>query len=119
MRRQPRLCPQSGPEEEEGVPALPVLVSSLTPSFPKRSKRQPTYQYHKVPGWGKLTLPASHSIRLLPYQWVTVTMETSKFLHITGEPACQQPRAPGEAEGSLKQKGLALLTQDRGELVGD
>lgn len=49
MRRQPRLCPRSSPKEEEGVPALPVLVSSLTPSFPKRSKRQPTYQYHMVP----------------------------------------------------------------------
>ena len=36
MRRQPRLCPQSSPEEE-GVPALPVLVSSLTPSVPIRS----------------------------------------------------------------------------------
>lgn len=62
---------------------------------------------HGAKGWGKLTLPASHSIRLLPYQWVTVTMETSKFLHITGEPACQQPRAPGEAEGSLQQVWLS------------
>lgn len=50
---------------------------------------------HGATGYGKLTLPASRSIRLLPYQWVTVPMETSKFLHITGEPACQQPRALG------------------------
>lgn len=46
-------------------------------------------------------------------------METNKFLHITGEPACQQPRALGEAEGSLQQEGLARLTEDCGELMGD
>lgn len=60
-------------------------------------------------------MPASHSVRLRPYQWVTVTMETNKFLHSTGEPACQQPRALGEAEGSLQQKGLAQFTEDCGE----
>lgn len=65
MRRQPRLCPQSSPEEEEGVPALPVLVSSLTPSFPKRPKRQPTYQCHTVPRAGELTasLPSIQLLR--------------------------------------------------------
>lgn len=62
-------------------------------------------------------MPALHSIWLLPYQWVMVTMETNKFLHITGEPACQQPRALGEAEGSLQQKGLAHFTEDCGELM--
>lgn len=32
---------------------------------------------HGATGWGERTLPASRSIRLLLYQWVTVTMETS------------------------------------------
>lgn len=41
---------------------------------------------------GELTLPALYFIWLLQHQWVTVTMETSEFLHITGEPGCQQPR---------------------------
>lgn len=47
---------------------------------------------HSAKGWEKLALPALHFIWLLLYQWVTVTMETSEFLHITREPGCQQPR---------------------------
>lgn len=77
MRRQPRLCPQSSPEEEEGVPALPVLVSSLTPSFrrgPRDSQLTSATQCH---GLGELTLPTSWLHSAPPYQWVTVTMETS------------------------------------------
>lgn len=67
---------------------------------------------HGAKGWGKLSLPASHSTRRRPYQWVPVTMETNKFLHITGESACQQPGALGEAGDSLQQKGLAHFTED-------
>lgn len=76
------------------MPVLPFLVSSLTPSR-QGPRNSPRPVPHGAKGWGKLTLPASHSIQLLPYQWVTVTMETNKFLHITGEPACQQPGSGG------------------------
>lgn len=59
---------------------------------------------HGAKGWGKLTLPASYFMRFLPYQWVIVTMETNKFLHITGEPACQQPRALGDGGGGVGRR---------------
>lgn len=52
MRRQSRLWLLSSPEKEEGVPAFPFLMGSLTPSSQKRSKKQPTYQYHMVPRAG-------------------------------------------------------------------
>lgn len=34
------------------MPALAFLISSLTPSSQKRSKKQLTYQYHMVPRAG-------------------------------------------------------------------
>lgn len=64
-------------------------------------------------------MPALHFIRLLPYQWVSVTMETSEFLHITGEPACQQPWGWGwwgEAEGSLQPKVWLALRGTMGNV---
>lgn len=115
MRRQPCLCPRS--PEEDGVPgsALHRFLNSFHPEKTQETADIPVP--HGAKGWGKLTLPASHSIRLLPYQWVTVTMETNKFLHITGEPASQEPRALGEAEGGLQQKGSAPFTEYCGELM--
>lgn len=85
------------------MPVLPFLVSSLTPSRqgPRNSHRPVP---HGAKGWEKLTLPASHSIQLLPYQWVTVTMETNKFLHITGEPACQQPGLWGRQKAACSRR---------------
>lgn len=102
------------------MPTLPFLIISLTPSSQKRSKKRPTYQYTTwCQGLGEAHIASLALHSAPPYQWVTVTMETNKFLHITGEPACQQPRALGEAEGSLQQEGLARFTEDCGELMGD
>lgn len=63
---------------------------------------------HGAKSWGRLTLPALHFIWLLLYQWVTVTMETSEFLHITGEPGCQQPRLWRMGVG-LKQEATSNI----------
>lgn len=84
------------------MPVLPFLVRSLTPSRkgPRNSHRPVP---HGAKGWGKLTLPASHSIQLLPYQWVTVTMETNKFLHITGA-SLPAARALGEEKAACSRK---------------
>lgn len=104
--------PSEQPRAGGRCASLHQLLNSFLPEKAQETADIPVP--HGAKGWGKLTLPASHSVQLLPYQWVTVTMET-KFLHITGEPACQQPQALGEAEGSLQHKGLAHFTEYCGE----
>lgn len=103
-------APISAPEEPRGgrrgaCSSFPH--HSLTPS-----RRGPRNSHRTVPhgakGWGKLTLPASHSIQLLLHQWVTVTMETNKFLHITGEPACQQPGLWGRQKAACSRKAWLI-----------
>jgi hypothetical protein len=92
----------------------------LVPSFQIRSKKQPIYHTTWCQGLGEAHI-ARLALHLAPPIPVgTVTMETSEFLHITGEPGCQQLRLwrwgwQGEAEGSRQYKGLAHFTGDCGE----
>ncbi|XP_032213045.1 uncharacterized protein LOC116598400 [Mustela erminea] len=66
---------------------------------------------HGAKGWGKLTLPASPSTRRRPYQWVTVTMETNKFLHITGErPPASSPGLWGRQKAACSRKLTFLFS---------
>ncbi|VCW70864.1 unnamed protein product, partial [Gulo gulo] len=84
------------------------------PQGPAREEAQETADIpvpHGAKGWGKLTLPASRSTRRRPYQWVTVTMETNKFLHITGEsPPASSPGLWGRQKAACSRKLTFLFS---------